>query len=114
MGILRKLRELRRARFGAPGILDFHFLCSELQELLGAGFPVLTALQTTAENTQNLRLRSSLRQLIWKISKGEKWDDSLRSLRPGFPPFLTNMLILGNKTGSLTTVLFLLAQYYHT
>lgn len=112
MGIFRKLKYICRARLGAPRIMDFHFLCFQLYELLGAGFPMLTALQTTFENTQNLHLRSSLRQLIWKIKKGEKWEHSLRSLRPGFPPFLTNMLILGNRTGNLTTVLFLLAQYY--
>lgn len=78
--------------------------------LLQAGVPILQAMQVAAGTITNGKGREVLQNAIRSISSGESLAAPLA--RSGiFPPMLTDMIAVGEATGSLDTVLGQLARY---
>lgn len=85
-------------------------ITSTLGMLLQAGVPVLPAMQVTAGTMTNRKGREVLQTVVRSISGGESIAEPLA--RSGiFPPMLTDMIAVGEATGSLDTVLGQLAEY---
>ena len=85
-------------------------LTSTLGMLLQAGVPLLKALQVAAGTITNYQGREVLQNVIRSISAGESLAVPLRQSGL-FPPMLTDMIAVGEATGSLDTVLGQLAEY---
>lgn len=109
----KKVKNYLTLRFASPAPRDFQILCQQLYALLTAGFPLVAALLSVAENSRNLRLRTALKEIAGQISQGKDWEESLRSFSHILPQFLINMLILGKEAGSLPAVLNLLEGHYN-
>ncbi len=97
-GIIKKINIARFAR--------------TLGSLLNTDVPIAFAMQITADVLGNSHYQRAL--LIGKeqIKKGVSLEESLGSFKKLFPPIVTQMIAIGERSGSLDSVLEEMASYY--
>lgn len=79
--------------------------------LAGAGVPLLQVLQITGEAVNNYYVQNSVDKAAEKVKGGKSLSESLQG-DPYFLPLVPNMLGIGEKSGSLETMLAKTADYY--
>lgn len=79
--------------------------------LIGAGVPLLSVLQITAENVANVYVKNSILKAAEKVKGGKSLGDSLTG-DPYFLPLVPNMLKIGEASGSVEGMLNKSADYY--
>jgi type II secretory pathway component PulF len=84
-----------------------------LGTLLKSGVPIVQALDTTAETLSNLSFKKSVAGLSSTLSKGKSIGKGMEQLdNHDFPPLVSKMVSVGEKTGKLEDTLLYLAEYY--
>lgn len=86
-------------------------LARTLATLLKSGMPLLRALEVTAGLLTNTALRRALQETATSVREGEELAAPLRRSRV-FPPMLTQMAAIGEKSGELETMLLRVAESY--
>lgn len=86
--------------------------CRTLGLMLKSGIPVAVAMEITAETTPNLVYQEAFERTAKTIRKGEPMSRQLEREPKLFPPILTHMIAVGEKTGSLSNTLSYLAEMY--
>lgn len=79
--------------------------------LIGAGVPLLSVLQISAENVGNYQIKQSITKAAEKVKGGKSLGDSLTG-DPNFLPLVPNMLKIGEASGSIEAMLNKAADYY--
>lgn len=78
---------------------------------LASGTPLVPAMQMSRGTLNNLSLEQEMIQAIRRVEEGSSLSDSLK--RTGFfPPLALRMVSVGETSGSLTTMLSDIADYY--
>ena len=85
--------------------------CRTLATLLGSGVPILDGLEITAKTAGNAIIEDAIRVTRAAIERGETVSGSLRGTR-AFPPMVTQMINVGEATGTLDTMLAKIADFY--
>ncbi|HPQ81230.1 MAG TPA: type II secretion system inner membrane protein GspF [bacterium] len=84
-----------------------------LSTLLSSGVPLLTAMDIVRNIITNTRLRAIIEQTRDNVREGQSVAEPLR--RSGeFPPLVTHMISIGEKTGELERMLERIADTYDT
>ena len=78
-----------------------------------AGIPILDALEMAANSMSNELYASAIRDAAKKVEKGIPLSTPIGENKL-FPPILSKMILIGESTGSMTTVLDKLAQYFES
>ena len=82
-----------------------------LATLLSSGVPLLTAMDIVRNIITNTRLREVIEQTRDNVREGQSVAEPLR--RSGeFPPLVTHMITIGEKTGELERMLERIADTY--
>lgn len=76
-----------------------------LSALLSSGVPIVSALEITASVVQNSYYRDVLLRAKETIAKGELMSAVFRAHEDIYPPFLSEMVAVGEETGRLSEVL---------
>ena len=76
-----------------------------------AGINLLTCLDIAKKTTGNVRLERAIANARDSVNVGEKLAGSLQ-VSGEFPPMVIRMIAVGEQTGSLTTSLLKIAEYY--
>jgi type IV pilus assembly protein PilC len=79
--------------------------------LFGGGIPVIQALETAGAATGNLRVREAAKHVAIKVQEGKSIAIPL-SESPVFPPMVTQMISIGEETGSLPDLLNRIAGFF--
>jgi type II secretory pathway component PulF len=79
--------------------------------LVKSGIPVLSALNLVVDTTTSALLSRSLREAGEKVKKGEGLATPLRETG-FFPPMVTNLIAVGEESGTLDEMLFQVADTY--
>jgi len=87
-------------------------LCWQLTTMVEGGIPLTTALETVAEDIDNLRLQEILLQILEKIEKGDTLSASLALFPNVFNQFSQSMILAGETGGNLPQALHRLAEYF--
>jgi len=87
-------------------------LCWQLTTMLEGGIPLTTALETVAEDIDNLKLQEILLQILEKIEKGETLSASLAPFPNVFNQLCQAMILAGETGGNLPQALHKLAEYF--
>lgn len=82
-----------------------------LGALLGAGIPVLEALETVGDSLTNVVMRKEMRRAATAVKNGESLAKTLKTSKV-FPPIVPEMLAIGEETGQLEKILNKLAEFY--
>jgi type IV pilus assembly protein PilC len=85
--------------------------CRTMATLVQGGVPILTSFEVAERAVGNRVLRRAVEQVKASVREGENLADPLR--RSGvFPSLVTNMVAVGEETGSLDTMLARVADAY--
>lgn len=83
----------------------------QLSTLIGAGLPLVGALQALSDQTEHKVLRRILVEVREKVEEGSSLHRALSLYPKAFPRIYTNMVASGEASGTLDTVLENLADY---
>jgi len=86
--------------------------CRSLGLLLSSGIPLADALDTLARAAPNVVFSKSITATRESILRGQPLAGSMERHRRLFPQVLTEMLGVGEKSGTLDQTLFYLADFY--
>lgn len=90
---------------------DVGILYGQLADLIGAGVPLLRALDTLVKSTVNKRLVAVLKEVRGGVADGRSLTDALRGFPEVFPPLHTAMVQAGERASFLEDVLRSLAGF---
>jgi type IV pilus assembly protein PilC len=79
--------------------------------LMGAGVSVLDALSVTGAAVGNRVIEEELKQAAEAVKNGKPLSEPI-SHSPYFPPIVAQMLLVGEETGQIDTVLVKIADFY--
>jgi len=100
------------------GVMLKHYYLTNICRVSGTLFKsqvrVLEAIDVTAETTANLVYRDRLLKLRLSITKGGKISSYFQKHPKLFPSMLSNMVAVGEKTGSLSDTLMYLGEIHES
>ncbi len=79
--------------------------------LMGAGVSVLDALEVTGAALGNKVIEAELKAAAQEVKNGKPLSEPI-SQSPHFPPIVAQMLLVGEETGQIDTVLTKIADFY--
>jgi type IV pilus assembly protein PilC len=85
--------------------------CRTFSTLVAAGVPILDALDTVAETSGNVVIEGVIRESKESISQGQTLTAPLATSKV-FPVMVTQMISIGEQTGTLETMLGKIADFY--
>jgi len=100
MGIGQIIRKLAIARFSRT-----------LGTLVTSGVPILQAIDITGKASGNAVIEKAMKEVEVSVKEGQSITEPLRK-EPVFPPMVTQMISVGEETGSLDAMLNKIADFY--
>ena len=94
--------------FTGPVLSGF---CMQVSILLKSAVPLYEGIKVMAEDAPNEQERTILEQISGKLRLGVPFHEALKESE-SFPPYVENMVMLGEKTGLLDSTMEQLAEYY--
>ena len=82
-----------------------------LSTLLSSGVSILDALNITAKTSGNMVLQKAIKKSMVSIAEGETITQPLKDSGV-FPPMVTQMISVGEKTGGMDEMLSKIADFY--
>lgn len=73
-----------------------------LGNLMDAGFTVVEALESCAKAVNNRAIRQSIQEMHSALTRGERFSDELGRHDELFPPVVRQLVVVGEKTGTLS------------
>lgn len=86
-------------------------LCRTLATLLRSGVPILSALRVVETTAQNAVIAGAIRKAEGAVREGQGLTRPLRESGI-FPPLVTEMMAVGEETGSVEEMLYKVADFY--
>lgn len=83
----------------------------QLATLIGAGIPLVQALDAMVEQTQNVILKKVIAEIRGTVNEGNTLTTALAAHPSHFPPIFVNLVRAGEASGSLDIVLDRLADF---
>jgi len=83
-----------------------------LSSLLGAGVPIVRALEICSRVVGNVHFQKSLRESAEEVKKGAKLSHVLKNYGSLYPLVVVQMIEVGEETGETTTILLKLAEFF--
>jgi type IV pilus assembly protein PilC len=80
-------------------------------DMIGAGVPILRALQIVGETSGNWVIEEALKKVAESVRQGHSLSGPLAD-QPVFPPMVTQMISVGEDAGSLEVMLDKIADFY--
>jgi type IV pilus assembly protein PilC len=80
-------------------------------DMIGAGVPILRALQIVGETSGNWVIQEALKEVAESVRQGHSLSGPLAN-QPVFPPMVTQMIAVGEDAGSLEVMLDKIADFY--
>jgi type IV pilus assembly protein PilC len=80
-------------------------------DMIGAGVPILRALQIVGETSGNWVIEAALKKVADSVRQGHSLSGPLAN-QPVFPPMVTQMIAVGEDAGSLEVMLDKIADFY--
>lgn len=90
---------------------DLSVATRQLATLVGAGLPLVSALQALADQTESVNLRRVIIDVRENVEQGSSLAKSMGAFPKTFPGLYVNMVAAGEASGTLDTVLGNLANY---
>lgn len=91
---------------------DLALFCRQLNTILLAGIPFLTALETIRKQTANKKLKSVTAEIVNDLEEGESFSLSLKKHPGVFPDLMVSMVEAGEVGGVLDDVLLWLSNHF--
>ncbi len=87
-------------------------LAESLSTLISSGLPIARALEISAEVVSNSVYQNIISKTESEVKKGESISSILSAHQTYFPPVFTQMVLVGEKTGTLDSILMNVVSFY--
>ena len=84
---------------------DAELLAGQMANVTGAGLPLSAGLRALSEEVPSLRVRRWLRAISDRLDRGQSLDAVARDAEGSWPRYFLAMLVAGQRTGNLPTLL---------
>lgn len=91
---------------------DIAVFCRQLATMIRAGVTIISAINLLSEQIPNKKFRSILIKVNNDIQKGEELSVAMSKFPKDFPTLLVSMIEVGEKSGTLDSVMERMADYY--
>lgn len=91
---------------------DLAVFCRQLAVVINAGITIVEAVSMLAEQVEKKVFREALETVRDDLQRGRLLSQAMLSFPSMFPEFLTNMVRIGEASGTLDTVMDKMAAYY--
>lgn len=92
--------------------LNLAFFSRTFYTLLKGGVPLIETLEISAKTQPNQVYQQNLIRVQAEVERGEKISKVLKIFPKTFPPVFSEMVLVGEKAGTLEESLLYLAEYY--
>lgn len=86
--------------------------CGNIATLMAAGISINKALSITSETVNNIVYRKLIGDIEKQVSEGEKISEAMAKYPDYFPPFVVQMIKVGEDTGKLDKTLGEIVNFY--
>lgn len=93
---------------------ELAFLLTQLSTYLKAGIPLMESVRILERQTEKMAKKRVFSNIIYELSKGETFSNSLIAQGNTFPPLLINMVKTAELTGDLPEILDDMRDYYES
>lgn len=91
---------------------DLVFWLTQLSTYIKAGIPLTDAVRVLAQQDKRKKYKSLYDSLIYELTTGQSFSESLRRQNGAFPALLVNMVQSSEMTGSVEKTLDEMSEYY--
>ena len=102
----------KQGKSGNVNLDDLVVFSRQMATLVGAGIPLIQALDILAEQVERIKFREILRDMHQAIQGGKSFSDSMDKHRKVFSELFINMVKAGEQSGSLEEILDRVAAYF--
>ena len=102
----------QRGKSGKVKLDDLVVFSRQMATLVGAGVPLIQALDILAEQVEKEKLRVILRNLHQEVQGGKSLSDAMEKYHRVFSVLFINMVRAGEQSGSLEEILDRVATYF--
>jgi type II secretory pathway component PulF len=95
-----------------PGITQIALFTRQMGTLLDAGLNVIESLETVQGQSQNQIFTSTVSDLKSRVNHGESLSAAMENHNNIFPPMYTSMILAGEQSGQLPSIMVKIADYY--
>ncbi len=113
VSVRETVEKVRRGRLSLSRPVRFHdvtLFTGQLASLTRSGVPILRAMQTIADQTENPRLRRTVESMGASIRDGNMLSSAMEEHPTLFPELYINMVRAGESSGLLAEILLRLAE----
>ena len=103
---------LRRLNQKAPKPSELASFCWQLETMIEGGVAITESIETVASDIENRSFRGVLLEVSERIKCGESFSDSVAEFPKVFSRLFCAMILAGETSGSLPTILRRLAEYF--
>ncbi|MES2962585.1 MAG: type II secretion system F family protein, partial [Bdellovibrionota bacterium] len=96
---------------GSVNYKDLQIFTRQLATLLSSGVPILQSMETLADGSRSPGLTNALRDIADEVSRGKRFGEALAQHPRVFDRFYVNMVMAGEESGNIDSILGRLAQY---
>ena len=97
--------------FGRISIQEISIMTRQMATLVGAGLPIVEALNALIDQTENVRLKKVITQVRESVNEGSSLADAMSRFPKVFSELYVNMINAGESSGALDIVLTRLADF---
>jgi len=98
--------------FKRPKSADMAAFCWQLATMIEGGVLITEAIETVAEDIENHSFRHTLIEVCEQIKRGESFSSSISQYPKVFDRLFCSMILAGETSGSLPTILDRLGNYF--
>lgn len=112
----QRLAKLKAAEKKAPKakvkLEELAIFTQQLSSMLGAGLPLVSAMEALQEQTSNLHFQVIIRWVKLDVTGGTPFSEACAKFPKAFPKLFVSMVQAGEASGSLGDILEKTAQYF--
>ncbi len=86
--------------------------CWQMSTMIEGGIPLITAIETIADDNENEHFKEILKEIVKQIQKGSTLHESIGQFPKVFDNLFHSLVMTGETGGALSTTLVRLAEYY--
>ncbi|KXG76023.1 Type II secretion system protein F [Fervidicola ferrireducens] len=106
-----QITSLAEAFFNRVKKQDLSVFCRQLATMIGAGIPIVRALELLAEQSEKRAMRQSIERILESLREGSTFHEALERQHGIFPPIMVHSVEAAEISGSLENTLEELSEH---
>jgi type IV pilus assembly protein PilC len=111
IALYKETNNIKLSQFTKVTTKDIAIFCRQFSFIIVAGINILRALEILKEQTENVKLKKIITEVLEEVQKGIALSDAMKKYNE-IPEMLTNMIGVGEASGNLDRIMLRMSDYY--